>query len=284
MSNTKKLIIMVVILLVMSAIFNFLVRGSIRSAFTLPWASKDVSKTYEVKDSFKEIDVETDVSDITIIPIKNGKARVSRQGSSSLTFHLQTSGNKLTISDKDERLWFLRFGTNIGKTGLTLYLPEKDYQSLKVRTATGSVNVQSGFHCEDAELKSDTGSVTVSSAKFSDDLEVKTSTGRVSLSGIRADDLSVKTATGSIKLSDVIVSEGMEVKSDTGSVELVKCDGAKIKIKTDTGRISGTLLTGKAFDVKSDTGRVNIPDSVSFGGTCEIKSDTGSITIEIAGQ
>ena len=96
MSNTKKLIIMVVILLVMSAIFNFLVRGSIRSAFTLPWASKDVSKTYEVKDSFKEIDVETDVSDITIIPIKNGKARVSRQGSSSLTFHLQTSGNKRT--------------------------------------------------------------------------------------------------------------------------------------------------------------------------------------------
>ena len=282
-TNTKRLIIFIAVVAVLSGLFSFLTNRSVHFAFS--WWKKpgEISNTYPIKDRFNEVEIETDTARVTILPASDGKAKAVRTGNSRNSFEIKTSGKKLTISDKDKRPWIFRIGTYTGKSEITVYLPDSAYKSLTAKSATGSIELRSGFSFEDVDLKSDTGSISISSANISDNLEIKSATGRVSLSDIRTDDLNVKTATGGISLKNVIAAEEMNIKSDTGSVELDRCDGQEISIKTDTGSVRGTLRTGKIFSVKSDLGRVSVPES-GFGGNCKIESDTGSITIEISGK
>lgn len=280
MSNTKKLIIFTAIILLLSALGSCMLTGTARFAFSGFRGPKETSKTYDLKDSFNAISVETDTGNITILPAKDGKAKVVRTGSNINSFSLKTSRKHLTISDKDKRLWPFRIGTYAGKSEITIYLPKTTYQTLQVKSNTGTTDLRPGGSFENMDIKTDTGSVNISSVSVSDNLKVKTATGRITLTDVIAEDLSVKSNTGSITLQHALATDEMEIKSDTGSVNLERCDGPKIEIKTDTGSIKGTLLSGKTFDAKSDTGRVSIPASIP-GGSCKIESDTGSITIEI---
>lgn len=278
--NTKKLIILVIVLLLLSGIMSCLVSGTVRFVFWGGKNSDDVSKTYQVKGSFNSISVETNVSKIQVLPARDGKASVVRTGSGKRAFTVNTSGKKLTVSEKETRLWFLRFGSYTGKSEIIVYLPEKTYSSLKIETDTGSITVDSGFAFEHMDIKSDTGAISLSSVNVTDGLDVKTDTGKVTLIDMYCEDLSVKTSTGNIDLRNVLTSETLKIKSDTGNVSLEKCDAADIEIKTDTGRVNGTLLSGKEFEVRSDLGKISVPESVP-GGKCKIETDTGSITIEI---
>lgn len=280
MSNTKKLIIVTAVLLLLSALGSCMITGTARFAFMGFGKPKETSKTYDLKDSFNAISVDTDTGNITILPAKDGKAKVVRTGNSQHAFTLKTSSKHLTISDKDKRLWPFRIGTYSGKSEITIYLPKSAYQTLQIKSDTGSADLRPGGSFENMEVKTDTGSINISSLNAAGDVKVKTATGRITLTDVMAEDLTVKSATGSITLQHVIATDEMEIKSDTGSVNLERCDGPKIEIKTDTGSIKGTFLTGKIFDAKSDTGRVNVPPSTP-GGSCKIESDTGSITIEI---
>lgn len=280
-SNTKKLILLVAVILLISALGSCMLTGTARFAFTGFNGPKEISKSYDIKGSINAVYVDTDTSDITILPAADGKAKVVRTGSNLNNFNLKTTGKRLTISEKDKRFWLFRFGSYAGKSEITIYLPKTAYQTLQIKSNTGSADLRTGGSFEKMEIKTDTGAVNISSVSVSDDLNVKTATGRVTLTDVLAEDLSVKSNTGRITLKNAIVTDEMEIKSDTGSVDLEKCDGPKIEIKTDTGSIRGTLLTGKIFDVKSDTGRINVPASVP-GGSCKIESDTGSISIEIA--
>ena len=280
MSNTKKLIIFTAIILLLSALGSCMLTGTARFAFSGFRGPKETSKTYDLKDSFNAISVETDTGNITIMPAKDGKAKVVRTGSVNLERCDRSEGRRVGKEGRSKRLWPFRIGTYAGKSEITIYLPKTTYQTLQVKSNTGTTDLRPGGSFENMDIKTDTGSVNISSVSVSDNLKVKTATGRITLTDVIAEDLSVKSNTGSITLQHAIATDEIEIKSDTGSVNLERCDGPKIEIKTDTGSIKGTLLSGKTFDAKSDTGRVSIPASTP-GGSCKIESDTGSITIEI---
>lgn len=279
-SNTKKLIILVGIILVLSGIGSCLMSHTFFYAFDRLKGINGFDKTWQIKGNFDDISVTTNTANVTFAISRDGKAQAAYRGNNQKYLSVKTSGGKLTITERNRLPWFLRFGVNIGKTEVTVFLPKQSYDELKIRTDTGAVVLPSGFRFENAKIETDTGSVIADSISVKDDLEVKTDTGSVHLTDIKCEDLSVKTDTGSIHMKNVITSEKMEIKSDTGSVEFERCDAEKINIKTDTGRVKGSFRSEKIFSAKSDTGSISVPDTV-FGGQCVIETDTGSIEIVI---
>ncbi len=314
LTNTQKLIILVVIILAISALFSGM---TLRNLFH-GHSGRGRAQTFEIKGNYSNIEIRSRISDVRVYRSNDRSGKVVWSGPKNLKLTIDTKHGTLKITEKRKWMWFLRFGISLTPSEMLVYLPEDSYKDLSIRTDTGSVEVPSDFSFKDAEIetdtgavdfqakvskkldihtdtgsinasrvspeeflvKSDTGSITLSNIRVGNDLKTETDTGRITLTDVRCEDLDVESDTGAVSLIDVIASDEMEIDSDTGSVSLDRCDAASIRIKTDTGAIRGSLLSDKVFTAKSGTGHVSVPDTTS-GGPCELRSDTGSIEISV---
>lgn len=321
-SNTKKLIILVIGILLLSG-FLSMVCGFSSLGFRLlnRNTSRGEAKTFQISGSFSSIDVESETGSIRFHDSGKNAARVVWSGSNIMKLSVGTWGGTLKITEKYRLPWFLRIGVNSEKSEIDIYLPQQDHKRLTIESDTGNISVPAGFSFSEAEIETDTGSVefqadvrgnlkietdtgritcsisgsenlevnsdtgaiNVTDIRVTKDFKAKTDTGKISLTSVRSEELSVKSDTGSLSLADVTAADSMKLETDTGSISLNRCDAGKIEIESDTGSVTGTLLTEKIFTVKSSTGRIDVPES-NFGGECKIKTDTGNIMIEIAGK
>lgn len=208
----------------------------------------------------------------------------------------------LTIRSTDTRGWQERlFRFSFRSPKMTVFLPQKAYDSLAVVTETGDIAVPDDFtfgtlkidgrtsdvRCaaavrRDVEIRLSTGDLQLSGVTSEAGVSVKTSTGDVSLTDIACRDLEAECSTGSINLNNVIAGGGFRLHTSTGNVSFNACDAGEIFVRTSTGDVTGTLLSPKQFATDTETGTVNLPP-YSTGGRCEISTSTGDIRIGIAG-
>ena len=321
-SNTKKLIILVAGILLLSG-FLSMVCGFSSLGFSLlnRNTSRGSAKTFQISGSFSDIDVDSQTGNIRFHDAGRDKARVVWSGSNIMKLSAGTRGSTLKITEKYRLPWFLRIGVISEKSEIDIYLPRQDYKKVSIESDSGDIYVPSGFSFSEAEIETDTGSIEfqadisknlkiesdtgqircsnsraetleinsdtgaihITDVRTAKDFKAKTDTGKISLTNVRSEELSAKSDTGSLSLTNVVISDFMKLETDTGSISLDRCDAGKMEIESDTGSVTGTLLTEKIFTVRSSTGRVVVPES-TFGGECKIKTDTGNITIEISGK
>ena len=318
-NNTKKLIILVIGLLFISAILSSLCGiGSLGLNFFRKGSSGSAN-TWTLKDNFSDIEIKSKTGSIKIYRSSDRSSKVVWSGSKNTKLSVGTKFGTLSIREKYKLPWFLRPVSLNDSSEIQIWLPRESYDNLSVNTDTGSVVIPAGFSFDKAEidtdtgpvdfragirkdlkidsdtgritvngirpanmrLNSDTGELTVTNVKASKDIRLETDTGRITVTDVSCQKMDVNSDTGSLSLANVIAADNMDLESDTGSIKLDRCDAGSIKIETDTGSIQGTLLSDKVFSARSGTGNVSVPGSTS-GGSCTIKSDTGSINIEIA--
>lgn len=278
--------------------------------------TKYETNTYEVRDAFDGISIDTDTADIAFALSDNGKCRVECLEEEKARNSVTVEEGILNIKLNHERAGY--FGLNFGSPRITLYLPKTAYTSLLIDESTGDIEIPKDFSFNNVDISLSTGDVNFN-ASASETVAVKASTGdiRVENTSAGALDLSVSTgmitvsgvtcerdvsigvstgkayltdiacksvissgSTGDIHLNHVIASEKLSIERSTGDVKLDGSDAAEIFVKTDTGDVTGSLLSEKIFIVQSDTGDVDVPKSVD-GGRCEIATDTGDIEIAI---
>lgn len=265
-SNTKKLIILVIIVMGLYAIGSCLFSGTLSLAVRGLKGRNGSNGTFTVSERFDEISVDAIVGNVTIKQSKDGKTSVERTGSGMLFFEVKVVGGKLKIVEKDKRPWFLRFGLiNSGKSEITVYLPQSYYKKLEIEAAAGKVDIASGFSFRDVKIETAAGSVTLNSMNITDDLKLSTGAGKVTL-------------------KNVISADHMKIETAAGSVELDHCDAGEIEIETAAGSVKATLLSDKVFSVGTAVGTVRVPESVPGSGTCKIETAVGSVTVEIVGR
>ena len=317
-NNTKKIIILVIGLLFISAVLSSLCGiGSLGIRF-FRTSTSGSAKTWTLKENFSDISIKSKTGSIKFYRSSDRNAKVVWSGSKNTKLSVGTKWGTLTIEEKYKLPWFLRPVSIFDASEIQVWLPKESYDDLAVSSDTGSILIPSGFSFdkakvdtdtgtvefragirEDLKIKSDTGRITVNgirpnnmhlnsdtgelsvaNIKASHDIHLKTDTGRITASDVSCQKFEAESDTGSLFLTNVIAAEKMDLESDTGSIKLDRCDGGTIEIETDTGAINGTLLSDKVFSAKSGTGKVTVPET-TYGGPCTIKSDTGSIIIEI---
>ena len=282
MNNTHKLIIFILIIAAAGLILSAVCGLSSLGISLMSPRNPGAGFTRTLKDSFSDIDIESENADIRFYASSEKNTRVVWSGSRVSKLSVKTRKGALLIEEKYRLPWIFRIGIVSGASGIKVYLPKDSYRSLKAESDTGDIFIPSGLTFDSAAIDTDTGAVDMQ-ADVRGELKVDTDTGRIALSDIRCRDLKAKSDTGSITLTKVIASDDLKINTDTGSIRLDRCDAGKLVLKSDTGSVTGTLLTDKIFSVNSDTGKIDVPENGS-GGSCVIRTDTGSIRITIAGR
>jgi len=277
------------------------------------------TNTYEPTEKFDGISVYTVTAAVEIRPSEDGKVTVICREDEKARHSVSVKDGTLTVELKDERKWYDRIGINFSSPQITVYIPNVEYGTLKIKNTTGKISVLPDLKFNsidvtvttgdvkllasaegDVKVKTNTGDITVnnisagsvdlaattgkitaSSVTSAGDFNIKVTTGKTCLTNVSCKSLTTSGSTGSITLTDVIAFESFNISRDTGNVKLEKCDASEIFIKTDTGNVKGSLLSEKVFIVNTDTGKKYVPKTVT-GGRCEITTDTGDIIIKIA--
>lgn len=295
----KKLFIAAAFLTISGSVIFIGAMAALGFDFSKLSTMKYETNTYEVSGGFDKISIDTDITDIVFARSDDESCKVVCFEAERMKHSVRCSNGTLTIGVNDERKWYEHIGISISSPKMTIYLPQSEYTSLSIDTATGNIDIPKGFNFNEIEIKSatgdidctanasdsikirsNTGNIDVSSVKSKCDIDIKTNTGSVKLTDIACTNFTAESDTGKITLTNVVAEDNIFIESDTGSIKLNSSDAARLSLKTDTGNITGTLLSEKIFIAKSSTGKVNVPETES-GGKCEIKTATGNIKIEI---
>jgi len=237
------------------------------------------TNTYTPEGEFSQIRVETDVSNIRLALSEDGSCKVVCREDEKMPHTVRIQNGALVIHQENERKWFDYIGINLGSQDVTVYLPESSYESLKINTDTGNIQMPKTLAFQDADIQASTGNVQWET-QVNGKLNVQTSTGNVSVTGVICTDLGVNTDTGNVMLTDMVAAGKMSVETSTGNVMFKKADAGEIRVMTSTGDVEGTLLTEKIFVTETSTGDVDVPKT-TFGGKCRIETTTGDIEITI---
>lgn len=286
--------------------------------FTKLSTVKFETNTYEIKDKFANISINTDIADIIFAPSENNKCKVVCFEMENVKHSADVKDNTLLINVVDERKWYENIGIMTDNPTITIYLPKNEYDLLTIDESTGDVEIPKNFEFENIDISATTGDVK-NYASTSENIKIETSTGDIILDNLKADklDLSVTTgqidvtnveckgdvsfsvstgesnltdlecgnltttgSTGDINLNNVIAKKKLDIERSTGDVSFDRCDADEILVNTSTGDVTGSLLTEKVFIAQTDTGNIDIPETTT-GGKCEINTSTGDIEISI---
>ncbi|MBO6054767.1 MAG: DUF4097 family beta strand repeat protein [Oscillospiraceae bacterium] len=273
------------------------------------------TNSYSFKESISEIDIDTSAYDVVLCPSESGICEVVCRETEQERHSVKVQGSTLRIQRREKnRIRPLSFN-NI-RLEITVYLPQRDYQALTVKTSSGSIDIAEGFKFESAAVSSSSGSIrfcadvaesltaTASSGKVylnnlsagelalttssggivmeevsSDKAALTCSSGDIRISGFRAaDSLAVGTSSGDIQMTDVQAKRSLAVSCTSGDITLEDCDAREIRIETTSGDVLCSFLSGKSFRTETSSGSVTVPeDSAPY--PCEIRTTSGNIMV-----
>ena len=220
-----------------------------------------ITNEHVVSESFTNISIDTSTSDIVFALSDNGKCMVICHEDEKEKHSVTVSEGTLTVTVESTKKWYEHIGITAETPKITIYLPDREYTSLRIDSTTTDVIIQKDFSFTSAEISVTTGDIRISETS--------------------AESLTVSVTTGDIELENVIVRNKLSVKGTTGDVTFNGCDAGEIFVKLTTGDVKGTLLSEKTFTADTTTGNIDVPKSAS-GGKCEIHTTTGDIKIEYA--
>lgn len=224
--------------------------GAIISAIALTNADFDFStfntvktenNSYEITESFSEIDINALECDIKLLPATDGVCKVICSENDKIKHDVAVENGTLTVKRYDNREWYEHIGIYSNEMQITVYLPNADYQKLNIRTVSGDICI----------------------------------------SNINVDTFNCKSTSGDIELLNVVALNAFEIKTTSGDIDFAACDSKNISLISTSGDVEGSLLSGKNFIVDTTSGDIDVPPSSADGGECRIKTTSGDIEIEL---
>ena len=279
-----------------------------------------VAQEVTLTESFDSILIDTGACDVNFVPY-NGTvdSKVVIREREETRHTVTVEDGTLKIKMQDNRNWTDYIGIfdmDWENMEITLYLPQKQYASLRITTDTGDIKIPAALsgkeillhsdtgeiRCEGAagdllscmtntgdiraygcepvmlKLESDTGDIQLTDTE-STEIHLRNDTGETELENVICKILTCESDTGDTSLEWVKAEEYLQVFTNTGDVEIEESDAGSVNIETNTGDVEGHFLTPKWFQAHSNTGNVKVPNTRD-GGECRIESDTGDIHFE----
>lgn len=257
-------------------------------------------KTYTAENTFTQIEISTEWENVRFVLSEDGTCKVVCPVQEETDFTVEVENNTLRII-KNEDEWqenLIGFQFSAPET-VTVYLPEKTYRALSVKTGSGSVSLSPDFMFEEVNLLSGSGDLE-SQAQINHALNAESASGKISVQAFDGETLELKTASGDIAVQDSTVkairvssvSGNLEIKqtvasaeasfqSTSGDVNFERFDAPKMEVTTVSGNVSGSLQSGKQFSVNSLTGNVQVPPNTSQSQVCTVSSTSGDVELTV---
>ncbi|MBA2871195.1 DUF4097 and DUF4098 domain-containing protein YvlB [Anoxybacillus calidus] len=210
------------------------------------------------------VNIDTDNVRVNISPATDNMVKVTLDGKTSYNIERSFASNVkdstlfITYNEK-QRSWInLDIFDVLEPITLNVYLPEKQYDSLKVSSDNGYIFVKQ-LKVTHFDINTDNGRVELKDI-YSQNIHAESNNGRMDLKDIMAQNIQVKTDNGRIILDRV---EGkLEGKTNNGSISLITEElDRNINFDTNNGSISIKTEkepTNVQFNVSVGNGKVNI--------------------------
>ncbi len=286
------------ILLAIGAVFVCLGLLLAKGDFSKISNLKGRERTMEVE-AFTSVSVDVTVSDVKILPATDGKYTVALQESDLLFHSVTVEEGDLKITTKDTRKWYQHIGFSFIEMEVAVYLPEGEYDRIKVSADSGDIDiracggntqveldVRSGeisvkdVTCQSLFASAGSGEIEVRSVEVASMLTVKTNSGDVDIEKVHSETATVVVKSGNIRLTDTLAARESLLEAGSGNITLTACDSGSYEIRTSSGNVKGSILTPKVFLAKANSGNVRVPDTTS-GGECRVKTGSGNVHLEL---
>lgn len=263
----------------------FAVNGFDFSAFNTD--AERVKKEYLIpRESAVNLTIDTRDNDIILKKTTGSEIKVTCYESEELVYDILNAkpDKNLKIAEKDNRKWYqmIDVSFSIQETPLTVEIPDKDWQSIKITTSSGDINVSDFSDLFKYSINTSSGDIIISDMNAAN-MNIKSSSGDICIKDSYIMSLlGIETASGETKLSKV-GTNNIEINSNSGDVELYKTDAVEYKVETSSGDISGRLRDGAdyKFKVESLSGEISVPLSEKEGLTLfSAVTTSGDIKIE----
>lgn len=217
--------------------------------------------------SFQNIEIDTGNTTINFIEAKD-EAYVQLNNSNE-HLKVETEGNTLDIevNKKWWRSWF-SFDFNWTTPELNVYLPKEIYQTIKIETKNGEVNM-TNFKAEEVNIKTKNGKIVVNGLE-STYIYTETDNGKVELNNVVGKIIG-KTDNGSITVVKDSLNSPMDLEADNGKIIIYTKEAPEnvsFELKTDNGHIS--VFGSEFFDTVVGNGENRI----------KLETDNGDINIQ----
>src|SRR5690625_177560 len=270
--------------------FILLVVGIIGSAFTFRsfyQADWIVKEDTIAGGSIEQLDIHTNNTKIEVLPT-NDTDITAELSTKSKKYELITEVNDDTyfVQVKDKRRNFISLDFFSFGTGLTVYVPEKIYNSLQVVSDNGLISVGQ-IQANDLHVKADNGKIELK------DIESTVMTGKASnwsitMKDINSSTVDVNKSNGKIRLDHV--DGDVYGKTNNGEIEFITENlDRSIELETDNGKIDIQTKqepTNVTFDVRVDNGKISILGSSNWDtiigngeNLIKLKTNNGSINV-----
>lgn len=232
---------------------------------------------YEVAELYENIYIDTETSDVIIIPSDVRKTTVTCLEQENMKHRVAVVNGTLEIKLEDTRAFHHHIAINFRKPQIKVYIPRGEYGDLSIKATTGDVVIQNGFSFENIDVSLTTGDIRCN-AYAKKGIRLKTTTGDIRMEDVRAWNAELRLTTGNVYMLNVVLSGNVLVYGTTGNVRLDDCDARDIYIKLSTGDVFCRFLSYKAVDAHTTTGKMDYLPGVT-GDPCTIRTTTGNIII-----
>lgn len=228
--------------------------------------SIDISHIFQQSDVyFKDIEIDIANGSVKVFPWKQTDVRIECEAkvyrSETQDEARQKFLNDVVFTIKDEKLKFSTQQKWI-KLNAVIYVPEKDYEKLKLRTFNGPIESEN---------------ITVSSFK------AKTANGKINMKKLQSKHAEMETVHGQITVENSLVDH-IEAETISG---MIKVDGdyKKVDVHSFNGDVYCTVNGSRCeyIETKATTGslEVALPPFSEVNG--ELKTNLGSFNVHLDG-
>ncbi len=247
--------------------------------------------TYNITESFRNIKVDVQVTDVTLKHSEDGSTKVAVLESEKIRHNVEVENDALKITSvTEQRKWFDLSWLSVKTPSVVIYLPEKAYEELRISSATGDIRIPDGFFFSKADVEASTGDVELSGA-IKTTLRVKTSTGDIGIRDFYGWNMDLETATGKITLDSgssgyysyasvpsAVQYGKVSVRMKTGALVMKDFTCGTLETKGSTGSIRMTnVVTRNAMSLERSTGSIHLESCDAENEMITIETSTGSV-------
>lgn len=228
--------------------------------------SVEISHIFQQSDVYlREMDVDLANGSVRIVPWDKRDVRVECEAKVYRVDTQEEARNRflkdVTFAIEGQKLRFASQQKWM-KIQATLYIPQAQYENVKVRMFNGSID------SENLEV---------------DKYNVKTANGKINIFGMTSKYVDAETANGQIEVRDAKI-EDLEAETINGAIKL---DGSfkKVELQSFNGNIECSLTdtSCERIEAKATTGAIKlyIPEETAISG--EVKTNVGNFNMDYKG-
>lgn len=228
------------------------------------------------RDAVESVIIEDSDQDIEIIPATDGVCRLEYAEGELDKYDISLENGVLRI-ERNARFGIFNFA-DFRTRVMRLYLPEGDYEKLRIDVSSGDVTVEKGFGFSEIMIELASGDVNMKGVTAGN-VEISAASGGIGITDVAAEDIEIDTASGDIFMKNVAVSGKVEAETASGDIGFSGLNAGYIEFDTASGDVEGSVAKPMEYRIDTASGDVDVPVSMRDAEVCRIETASGDIKI-----